>query len=288
MNSSDYDKIIEHFKIIEKENNIKVIFSSDTGSRSKNLQNSGSDYDIKFIYIHNDFLLNFSSNRKMNKLLDCTIYGSDDGLFNFKGYTLDRAYEMLSIFNVTIIEILYSNLVIIDNSALKSEFINFIKKINNKKNVIYQYLSFSKRQYIGEIKNKKKYNYKSYIYVLRPILVINYLLRSKDDHEFILHNFDDLFEYNLDNNLIDDIHKDIMKIVNNKRNNIIEIPEHESLDKIDTFIDTFYDDIHNNKTSINYILFNDIKIKNKDQSEITSIDFYNSMIQTLRLYDYSK
>ena len=39
---------------ISQENNIKIIFASECGSRAYGLSSNTSDYDIRFIYVHKD------------------------------------------------------------------------------------------------------------------------------------------------------------------------------------------------------------------------------------------
>ena len=47
------EKILQSLRKIEQDNNIKVLFACETGSRAWGFASPDSDYDVRFIYMHN-------------------------------------------------------------------------------------------------------------------------------------------------------------------------------------------------------------------------------------------
>ena len=48
------EQIIGILRKIEKENNITILLAVESGSRAWGQNNENSDYDVRFIYKHND------------------------------------------------------------------------------------------------------------------------------------------------------------------------------------------------------------------------------------------
>lgn len=48
---TDKEKIINYLKRIEDEYNVQILYAVESGSRSWGTHHSGSDYDVKFIYV---------------------------------------------------------------------------------------------------------------------------------------------------------------------------------------------------------------------------------------------
>ncbi len=45
-------EILEKLNVIEKENNIKILYAVESGSRGWGFASCDSDYDVRFIYSH--------------------------------------------------------------------------------------------------------------------------------------------------------------------------------------------------------------------------------------------
>ena len=70
------DRIIEELKKIEEKENIQIIYAVESGSRAWGFAGTDSDYDVRFIYVHNlDYYLKLEDTRDVleypiNDLLD--------------------------------------------------------------------------------------------------------------------------------------------------------------------------------------------------------------------------
>ena len=111
------ERILKIIKDIEKEKNVKVIFVADTGSRSLGYSTVSSDYDIRFVYIQKpEKYLRLGIGRD-------TIERKIDN-FDFVGFDLRKALEMIRKSNIQMWQWFYSTQVI-----LKTELSEKIKKL---------------------------------------------------------------------------------------------------------------------------------------------------------------
>ncbi len=82
------EKILEKLKEIEETQNITVLLAVETGSRAWGHNRQNSDYDVRFIYKHNDI----SNYLVLDKFVD--VYESNDGMFDFVGWDVKKALHL--------------------------------------------------------------------------------------------------------------------------------------------------------------------------------------------------
>lgn len=79
------EQILEKLNEIEKRENVTILFAVESGSRAWGHSNSNSDYDVRFIYKHNDI----NDYLVLNRFVD--VMESNDGLFDFVGWDVKKA-----------------------------------------------------------------------------------------------------------------------------------------------------------------------------------------------------
>lgn len=92
------DIIIQKLKEIEKQENIKIIYAVESGSRAWGFESPDSDYDVRFIYVRNrnDYLSLF-------KMKD-TIEWELNDTFDISGWDLKKTLQLLYQSNPTLYE----------------------------------------------------------------------------------------------------------------------------------------------------------------------------------------
>ncbi|MBR6224730.1 MAG: nucleotidyltransferase domain-containing protein, partial [Firmicutes bacterium] len=154
------EEIGEKLKEIEEKENVKILHCVESGSRAWGFASPDSDYDVRFIYVHQaDWYL------KLEKTRDVIEWQLDDVL-DINGWDLKKTLTLLHSSNPTIFEWNQSPIVYKTTSEWKvvSDIINnyFVQKSG-----LHHYLSTAKgnyREYLkGDIVRVKKY-----FYVLRP------------------------------------------------------------------------------------------------------------------------
>lgn len=79
------EQILEKLNEIEKRENVTILFAVESGSRAWGHSNSNSDYDVRFIYKHNDV----NDYLVLNRFVDVMEF--NDGLFDFVGWDVKKA-----------------------------------------------------------------------------------------------------------------------------------------------------------------------------------------------------
>jgi predicted nucleotidyltransferase len=163
MNEDIFEIINGKLMGIEKEHNVKILYAVESGSRAWGFESADSDYDVRFIYVHNkNWYLNILPKR------DVIEYPIIDE-FDYSGWDLRKALFLMNKSNPVFFEWIQSPIV-----YYKDNFCyDIIKKLSGEYfspiSSVYHYLHMAKgnyRQYLQaeEVKIKK------YFYVLRPVL----------------------------------------------------------------------------------------------------------------------
>jgi predicted nucleotidyltransferase len=99
------EKILAELKRIEQENDVKVLYAVESGSRAWGFPSKDSDYDVRFIYIHKrDWYLSIEQKR------DVLEYPIND-LLDISGWDLRKALQLLLKSNPVLLEWLRSPIV---------------------------------------------------------------------------------------------------------------------------------------------------------------------------------
>lgn len=134
------EKILEKLHDLEVKENISILLAVEVGSRSWGYANKDSDYDIKFIYKHNDI----SKYLVLDNFEDVIL--KEDGLFDMGGWDVKKAL----------------NLHFKSNAGLREWLTSPIVYISDEIDIFRNLPDFSREtlrhQYYGQaIKTNKKY-----------------------------------------------------------------------------------------------------------------------------------
>ena len=164
------ERILEIIKEIEKEKNVKVILVADTASRSLGYSTSSSDYDIRFVYIQKpEKYLRLGIGRD-------TIERKVDN-FDFVGFDLRKALEMIRKSNVQMWQWLYSTQVIL-KTELSEKIKNLMPEFFVPKIALHQYAGISSNNFKRKI--SKEENVKIKYYILSVIRIATGLKIARD------------------------------------------------------------------------------------------------------------
>ncbi|MDA3836442.1 MAG: nucleotidyltransferase domain-containing protein [Nanoarchaeota archaeon] len=166
------EKIKKVLKNIEKENNIKILFAIENGSRAWRMESTDSDYDVRFVFIRpvEDYLRmdkkkDVISSAYDSELNQCPVEGA---LIDISGFDIFKYLPLLIKSNPTSIEWLESDIIYLgkQNAAFKK----FAKECFDNNALYYHYKSLCKNNYEKYIKSGNHVTYKKYLYCFRGIL----------------------------------------------------------------------------------------------------------------------
>lgn len=165
------NEILKELEKIEKENNIKIIFASDIGSRTLGYSNENSDYDMRFIYIQkpeNYLKLKEGKNTIQKKV------SIDNGIktdFDFVGFDIKKVLNLIASTNIQVWQWLHSSKVYIETDS-SNEMKKILADFFELKKFYYQYAEILSNNYKRKIRNQKEIKSKYYIIELIRIASI--------------------------------------------------------------------------------------------------------------------
>ncbi|MDM5153195.1 nucleotidyltransferase domain-containing protein [Bacillus sp. DX1.1] len=162
------EKIQFELQRIEKENNVKILFAVESGSRAWGFPSKDSDYDVRFVYIHPvDWYLSINEKR------DVIEYPINDAL-DISGWDIRKALRLFAKSNPALLEWIRSPIFY----SKQSDFPDRLQKMSENdfdpKATIYHYLHMASKNY-REFLQGERVKLKKYFYVLRPILACKWL-----------------------------------------------------------------------------------------------------------------
>lgn len=180
--------IVEHLDHIEKENQVKILYACEAGSRAWGFDSLDSDYDIRFVYI--SLLDRYLTLDKQRDVIE--VQGP---VFDLVGWDIRKALYLFRKTNPNFIEWLYSPIVYrnIDHRDinLRQTLIGYLRqRIFGKKAIMSHYLGMAERNWKEYLQGESVWT-KKYLYVIRPILACIWI-ESEDTPPPVL--FDSLFD----------------------------------------------------------------------------------------------
>ena len=163
----------EKLSAIEREHQVNILYAVESGSRAWGFESLNSDYDVRFIYVHNkNWYLNIL---QKNDVIEYPIVNE----FDYAGWDLRKTMFLLNKSNPVLFEWLKSPIIYYKDNNFYSIMEQLTKEYFSPISSIYHYLHMADRNYrqyllADEVKLKK------YFYVLRPILACMWIENYKE------------------------------------------------------------------------------------------------------------
>jgi len=173
MDKKILDTVKQKLPEIEKEHDVKILYTVESGSRAWGFESLDSDYDVRFIYAHRkNWYLNILPKR------DVIEYPITDE-FDYSGWDLRKTLFLLNKSNPVLFEWLKSPIVYYKDDYFYGIIEQLSKEYFSPISSVYHYLHMANgnyRQFLqaDEVKIKK------YFYVLRPILACMWIENYKE------------------------------------------------------------------------------------------------------------
>lgn len=163
--------IQERLQLIEKQENIKILYAVESGSRAWGFASIDSDYDVRFIYVRplQDYL-------KLEKMRDVLEYPIDDVL-DISGWDLHKTLRLANVSNPTLFEWMHSPIVYVSTpifEEIKQELVTYFKM----KAGLYHYLNMANNTYRSYLQ-RPEVHIKKYFYAIRPLLACKWILQHE-------------------------------------------------------------------------------------------------------------
>ena len=163
------DKIIqEKLKEIEAQFGVKVLFAVESGSRAWGFPSTDSDYDVRFVYIHQpDWYLAIDP-QGIGVKRDVIEMPIND-MLDISGWEITKALRLFRKSNPPFLEWMYSEIQYYEAYSFKEKLKGVEDEIFFPNASLYHYLNMAKSNYRTHL-SKEQVKIKKYFYALRPVL----------------------------------------------------------------------------------------------------------------------
>lgn len=152
---------------IEKKENVKILHAVESGSRAWGFASPDSDYDIRFIYVHQkEYYLRLEDTKDF---IDWEL----DETLDINGWDLNKTLRLFHKSNATLFEWANSPIVYRTTPEWK-EIYDIAEKYFSSKAVMYHYYGTASSNF-HEFLQEDYVKYKKYFYVIRPLLACKWI-----------------------------------------------------------------------------------------------------------------
>jgi predicted nucleotidyltransferase len=190
-----YENIKRKLLEIEKEHKVKILYAVESGSRAWGFESADSDYDVRFVYVHNrNWYLNILPKK------DVIEYSILDE-FDYSGWDLRKTLFLVNKSNPVFFEWLKSPIVYYKDIYFYNIVQQLSKEYFSPISAVYHYLHMAKRNY-REFLQTDEIKIKKYFYVLRPIMACMWIEKHKESPPM---EFEELLTQITEKDLLDKI-----------------------------------------------------------------------------------
>ncbi len=158
---------------IAEENNIRILYACESGSRGWGFASPDSDYDVRFIFLHptNWYLSVLPQDDGMDLFIDKEL--------DINGWDIRKVLRLLIKSNATPFEWLQSPIVYQTDVDFKASLWALAQHFFQPRSTMHHYLGLAKNSYRKGLVNEMEVNVKKYFYVLRPLLAAMWVADKK-------------------------------------------------------------------------------------------------------------
>jgi uncharacterized protein len=168
-----HPQIQRELQRLEATHRIKVLYAVESGSRAWGFASQDSDWDVRFIYIHEpDWYLTIEEGRD-------TIEEMLDNDIDLAGWDIRKTLKLFRKSNPPLLEWLRSPLVYQENYGFAQHLRDLTHAYFSPKTALYHYLSMANGNFKSYLQGEEV-KAKKYFYVLRPILSCCWIEQTGD------------------------------------------------------------------------------------------------------------
>ncbi|MFC5471589.1 nucleotidyltransferase domain-containing protein [Cohnella suwonensis] len=163
-----HQTIAEQLVHIEREEQVRILYACESGSRAWGFPSQDSDYDVRFIYIRQpEWYLSIFDKRDV-------IERPINDQLDISGWDLRKALNLYRKSNPPLLEWLQSPIRYAERYSATSRLREFSPLTFSPKSCIYHYLNMARGNYRMYLQGEQV-RIKKYFYVLRPVLACEWI-----------------------------------------------------------------------------------------------------------------
>ncbi len=168
------EAILDALSDIERDNEVRVLFAVESGSRAWGFPSPDSDYDARFVYVRPlDWYLSLEAGRDVIEL-------PIDDLLDVNGWDLKKALTLLLKPNAVIIEWLQSPIRYLWDEKTCAKLLELASKVKLHPAGAFHYFNLAESQWKRHVESEDAIKLKKYFYIVRPALALQWLRLNPD------------------------------------------------------------------------------------------------------------
>jgi len=178
--TNEFDLINQKLDNLEAEQNVRVLYAVESGSRAWGFASPDSDYDVRFIYVRpRDEYLRLDNT-------DDVIEYEVNAVMDIVGWDITKALKLFHKSNPNLLEWLGSPIVYRTTSVFEG-LRPLLAEYYQRKHGLYHYRSMAKKNFLDDFRNDQV-RLKKYFYVIRPILACKWILNNDTPPPVLFHD----------------------------------------------------------------------------------------------------
>jgi predicted nucleotidyltransferase len=166
-------KIENELEILEKQENVTILFACESGSRGWGFPSPDSDYDVRFIYVHHQDAYLSIENKKDNLEIPIT------DILDISGWDIRKALKLIQRSNAVLFEWLQSPIVYCSRYTFRDELFQLAREYFSPRASMHHYLGLAGKTLTSNL-GGDKIRIKHYFYVLRPLLAAMWISKFRE------------------------------------------------------------------------------------------------------------
>lgn len=173
MESEIKKEILLKLEEIEQTKNVTILFAIESGSRAWGFHSPDSDYDVRFVYMHQkDWYLGIEDRKDFIEL-------PVNEVFDVVGYDIRKMLRFFRTTNGKIYEWIQSPVVYRKHGNFMEEIKQLIPEYYSAKAGLHHYLGLTKNTLDNELQGEQV-KLKKYFYALRPVLAALWITKKHE------------------------------------------------------------------------------------------------------------
>src|SRR6185369_5042943 len=163
-------EILVRLRRAETEHSVRILFAIESGSRAWGFASPNSDYDVRFIYMHEPSWYQAVDLEERRDVIEYPILDDID----LNGWDVRKALRLFWKSNPAFVEWIQSPIIYMETSGFRGQALQALSRIYAPEKGVYHYRSMAKTNYRGYLK-EPMVRLKKYFYVLRPLLAAQWV-----------------------------------------------------------------------------------------------------------------
>ncbi len=154
---------------IEADNNVRILFAVESGSRAWGFPSPDSDWDVRFVYAHPlEWYLAVNMGKDVIEVV------ADDG-FDASGWDVRKALQLFRKSNPTLLEWFASPIIYRDNEKLRDDLLSLLPYYFSRSRTIHHYYHIA-TNHQNRYLEKRGVELKRYLYFIRSLLACKWVI----------------------------------------------------------------------------------------------------------------